>query len=279
MPNPENVKLGVCTVLLDNQDLGFTKGGVTVEVSTETHPVTVDQMGSTPIDELIMGRSVSATVPLAETTLENLVKIMPGATLVTEGGTKASGTVTFSSSPPVNNDSVTVGGVTFTFKTAPLPNGTDLAIPGTIAAAATALRNAILAYYPLNTLVEASASTGTVTITARAAGLEAHSVTLAKSGTNIAVSGASLTGGVAATRKKVTVSTGVSISLLTVARTLTLRPKGTTGAEDFTIHRAMTPGALTYAYTVDQERVFEAKFTGYADGNGLLFTVGDVAAA
>lgn len=82
----ENVKLGVCTVLFDNVDLGFTKGGVEVTVETSTHEVTVDQMGETPIGELITGRTVTVTVPLAETTLENLVKIMPGAELVTDSG-------------------------------------------------------------------------------------------------------------------------------------------------------------------------------------------------
>lgn len=84
----KNVKLGVCRVLYDGQDLGFTKGGVDVAVSTETHEVQVDQYGQTPINEFIMGRTVTVTVPLAETTLENLVKIMPGAKLVTHASTK-----------------------------------------------------------------------------------------------------------------------------------------------------------------------------------------------
>lgn len=85
----KNVKLGVCRVVYDGQDLGFTKGGVDVAVSTETHEVQVDQYGQTPINEFIMGRTVTVTVPLAETTLENLVKIMPGAKLVTNSSTKA----------------------------------------------------------------------------------------------------------------------------------------------------------------------------------------------
>lgn len=84
----KNVKLGVCRVLFDGQDLGYTKGGVDVSVTTETHEVQVDQYGQTPINEYIMGRMVSVKVPLAETTLENLVKIMPGAVLVTDSVTK-----------------------------------------------------------------------------------------------------------------------------------------------------------------------------------------------
>lgn len=81
----KNVKLGVCKVSFGGQDLGFTKGGVSVTVATETHEVQVDQYGQTPINEFIMGRTVSVKVPLAETTLENLVKIMPGAKLISDG--------------------------------------------------------------------------------------------------------------------------------------------------------------------------------------------------
>lgn len=84
----KNVKLGVCKVLFGGEDLGFTKGGVDVTVATETHEVQVDQYGQTPINEFIMGRTVSVKVPLAETTLELLAKVMPGATIVTDAGTK-----------------------------------------------------------------------------------------------------------------------------------------------------------------------------------------------
>jgi hypothetical protein len=163
--NTENVKLGVCSVLFDDNDLGFTKGGVEVEVQTNTHVVNVDQFGETPIDELITGRTVQVTVPMAETTLENLVRIMPGSVLITDA--------------------------------------TDT------------------------------------------------------------------------TKKKVTVSTGTSISLLSLAKELKLRPKGTTGADDFTIPKAMTAGAIQFAYQTDKERVFNVSFKGYASDDGSLFTVGD----
>jgi hypothetical protein len=165
----ENVKLGVCNVLFDAFDLGFTKGGVEVEVATNTHEVTVDQLGETPIDEIIMGRTVKVTVPMAETTLENLVKIMPGSRLVTDATTP--------------------------------------------------------------------------------------------------------------TKKKVVVATGTSISLLKTAKTLVLRPKGTNGEDDFTVLRAMTAGAIQFAYQTDQERVFNVTFKGYADEEGDLFSVGDDTAA
>lgn len=75
-----NVKLGVCKVTLGGENLGFTKGGVEVQVETESHVVTVDQFGSTPISEYTTGRTCTVTVPMAETTLDHLVAIMPGAT-------------------------------------------------------------------------------------------------------------------------------------------------------------------------------------------------------
>lgn len=77
-----NVKLGVCKVTLGGENLGFTKGGVEVQVETESHVISVDQMGSTPISEYITGRSCVVRAPLAETTIDHLVAIMPGATKV-----------------------------------------------------------------------------------------------------------------------------------------------------------------------------------------------------
>lgn len=77
----KNVKFGVCNVKYNDIDLGYTKGGVEVTVETNTHEVTVDQFGETPINESIMGRRITIKVPLAETTVENLIKIMPGARL------------------------------------------------------------------------------------------------------------------------------------------------------------------------------------------------------
>lgn len=276
----ENVKLGVCTVLFDNQDMGFTKGGVEVDVTTDTHEVTVDQFGDTPIDELITGRKVTAKVPLAETTLENLVKIMPGSEMVTEGGAKAEADVTFTDAP-ANGDWVKIGNETFTFKTSPTGATNEIAVAdaGTVGAAAAALVAAIEAHYPTNTLVTASAALGVVTVVARHAGLEGNAISLSKQGTNITVESATLTGGLAATKKKVAVKTGVSTSLLTIAKKLVLRPKGTNGELDFTIHKAMTAGSLSFAYMVDQERVFNTTFKGYADVEGDLFSIGDDSAA
>ncbi|HAX7496948.1 TPA: hypothetical protein JTO48_003372 [Escherichia coli] len=49
----KNIKLGACKVSFGGVDLGYTKGGVQVEVATETLKVTVDQLGQTTISELV----------------------------------------------------------------------------------------------------------------------------------------------------------------------------------------------------------------------------------
>lgn len=269
MGDTKNVKLGVCNVLFDGIDLGFTKGGVEVSVETSTHEVTVDQFGETPIDEIITGRKVAANVPLAETTLDNLVAIMPGSELVSDGA-KATASVTFSSSAPVNNDSVTIAGTAFTFKTAPsLPN--ELAIPATIGAAAIALAEAVNA---AGIAYTATANAGVVTLTAKIRGVDTSvNSKVAATPANITVT--NFAGGAAVTAAKVVVSTGVNQSLLSLAKTLVLRPVGTSGADDFIILKAACPGALTFSYQQNAERIYQANFKGYAQNNGQLFVVGD----
>lgn len=269
----ENVKLGVCNVLFDGVDLGFTKGGVEVEVATSTHEITVDQTGETPIGEIITGRTVQATIPLAETTLDNLVATMPGSELISDGA-KAKGTVTFSTAAPVDGDKVTIAGTAFTYKTTPVGIN-DLAIPATINAAAASLAAAINAsVIPYIASVDGAV----VTVTAKNRGADGNGTiakTVATAG-NVATT--NLAGGVDSTKAQVRVSTGVNINLLKLAKTLVLRPKGTTGEDDFTIHRAMCPGALSFAYQFDNERVFNAVFKGYAGADASLFAIGDVTA-
>lgn len=273
-----NVKLGVCQVFFGGVDLGYTKGGVEVEATTETHKIEVDQFGKSVINEIIMGRNVAATVPLAETTLENLVRIMPGAILQGVGGTAATGTVTFVTAPPVNGDKVTIAGTDFTFKTTPVLQ-TDLAIPGTIAAAATALASAITSSaLPLT----AAPAAGVVTITAATAGVAGNSVTLAKTAAtpaNITVSGAVLTGGVNGANQHVAVGHGIGTSLLATAKKLVLHPQAlalSDKSEDFVIPLANTAGALSFAYKLEEERIFNVTFNGYPDLiSGKLFSVGD----
>lgn len=85
MPDVSKVKLGACKVTWNNVDLGYTKGGVEVEITTAKKKIMVDQFGETEVNEYIMGRSVMVRVPLAESDLTLLASVIPGSTLVTSG--------------------------------------------------------------------------------------------------------------------------------------------------------------------------------------------------
>lgn len=98
----QNIKMGTCKVLYDGVDLGLTIGGVEVEVTTTKKEIKVDQFGDTAANEFIMGRNITVRVPLAETTLENLVAIMPGATLVTDSSDPVKKKVTVTSGTGVS---------------------------------------------------------------------------------------------------------------------------------------------------------------------------------
>lgn len=284
----KNVKLGVCQVFFDGVDLGYTQGGVEVTVTTETHKVNVDQFGNTTINEYIMGREVMAKVPMAETTLENLAAIMPGATMSVTGGTVATGTITVTTNPTAN-DTIIVNGTTVTFKTALTGSGVEVLIGATAAATATNLAAALNASAdPKIALASYSAAAAVVTVTygnqlvydnAGQKGVEGNSFTLATgtAAAKVTLSGATLTGGTDPTGASISVPTGVGNNLLDFAKELRIHPVGkplSDRSEDFVIPLAATPGAINFMYKLDTERIYTAEFTGYPDANGKLFTVG-----
>lgn len=113
------------------------------------------------------------------------------------GSASASGTVTFSTAPPIDGDKVTIGGVDLVFAAAD-PGPMEVLIGGTIAATATNLANAINDLTSVLN-VHATVAAAVTTITANAPGEGGNAITLAKTaGTpaNITASGATLTGGV-----------------------------------------------------------------------------------
>ena len=285
-----NVKLGVCLVTFGGVDLGYTKGGVEVTIATTTHEVEVDQFGNTPIDDVIIGRTCKAKVPLAETTVTNLARIMPGAVLKQSGGAYATGTITLATAQPTDGDTVTLNGVTFTFKTALVPGAANQVLIGaSLTTAAANLAAAINSNIDPNVNeAQAVAATGVVTLTAVDYGALYNAYTLTKqfaTSGNCTLSGATLTGGVDPTVEGVSVPTGVGLSLLATAMPLILHPQGlvdTDRSEDFVMPLANTPGAATFSYKLDQERVFNLEFNGYPDSSqgtsGRLFYYGDPAA-
>ena len=279
MPNNDtrNVKLGVCRVIFDGVDLGLTKGGVEVEVATETYKVEVDQFGKSTINELIMGRTVSAKVPLAETTLDNMVAIMPGAALVQTGGVKASGTITISTNP-VANDTVVVNGVTLKF-VASNPGVNQVLIGADVSATAANLQAVLAAHTdPRVSNANYAVAAGVITVTFDSYGVDGNSFTLAKTGSGVTVSGPKLTGGVDSSSATVTVPTGIGIDLLSVAKRLVLHPMSKADgdkSDDFVIPKAATAGQMQFAYKLDAERIFNVTFAGYPDSlTSTLFWVG-----
>lgn len=274
----KNVKLGVCTINYDGKDLGYTQGGVEVSVTTDTHEVEVDQFGKTIVNEIIMKRNVKVKVPLAETTLENLVAIMPGAELVSDGA-KATGTITIATQP-TNGQTILVNGKTITFKTAPT-GALDVLIGATTAASASNLAAVLNASQDVALAVaDYSVATNVVTVTYGERGVAGNSFTIATgtAGASVTVSGATLSGGVAVTKARVDVNTGIGTSLLAIAKTLVLHPTANAAtdlSDDFVVPLAGTAGALQFSYEVDKERTYPVEFTGYPDGQGKLFYVGD----
>ena len=291
--NTNNVKLGVCKAFFNGVDLGYTKGGVEVSVKTDTHKVNIDQFGKTSINEYIMGREVNAKVPMAETTLENMVMIMPGATLTQAGGTTASGTITFATAASAPNDTVTVNGVVFTCKAVPATAyefapgatfGSSAQNLATVLQASTDPAVATASYTLAGAVITVKYGAEAIYKTAGKQGIEGNSFTLAKSGTNVTVSGATLAGGVNPTSVSVSVSTGIGTDLLSIAKELRLRPVSKYDAygvfsgdksEDFAIPLAGTSGALSFAYKLEDERVYNVEFNGYPNATtGQLYTVG-----
>lgn len=61
-----------------------TQGGVVLTYEETTRDINIDQLGTTPADVIITGRTASVAVPIAERDLAKLAKIIPGAVLVTD---------------------------------------------------------------------------------------------------------------------------------------------------------------------------------------------------
>lgn len=107
-------------------------------------------------------------------------------------GVHASGSVTFAANP-ANNDTITVNGQVATFKTvAALAH--EIPIGSTASVTAQNFKAEITAY-PVLYAVNASGAVNVITLVARASGVGGNAITLAKSGANPTLSGATLTGG------------------------------------------------------------------------------------
>ena len=274
----KNVKLGVCKLTLGGVDLGYTKGGVEVEVTSETHKVMVDQFGNSEINEYITGRTCMVRAPLAESTLENMVKIMPGATLTETGGTQATGSIDLGVANPADGDTLTINGVVFTFKDVPAGDFEIQTEASVAAALTTAVAKLAASTAPSVSRATYGESTTQIDITYATKSVDGNAFTIAASNAGHTASGATLTGGVDS-KKRVDATNAIGQDLLSVAQELKLHPVANLAsnvADDFTVPLASTAGALSFAYKLDEERVYNVEFTGYPNPDTkLLFFVGD----
>jgi hypothetical protein len=125
------------------------------------------------------------------------VFLLPGQSDITlaAASVAATGTITFTGLPS-ENDTITVNGVVFTFKAAPVA-ATDIDIKTdatTQAAEVVAVLSA--STNPLLTLASYDNAAGVLTVTHIGHGSRGNAFTLAESAANCTVSGATLTGGV-----------------------------------------------------------------------------------
>lgn len=273
-----NIRLGVCRAYFGGTDLGLTKGGVEVTVKGESYKTEVDQYGKTVVKEIVIGRNVSAKVPMVEATMQSIANMMPGAALVTDG-VRASVVLTFGVVTAATT--VTIGGQAFTFYTTGTPANMyavkiGITTAETIDNFVAAVNRANL-QKPIGGVIAVATTATTATVRACDPGTLANTVTVAV-GTGITTSGATLTGGVNATYTRLEVTTGAGIDLSTLAKELRLHPIALADndlSEDFIIYRAATLGDLNFAYKLDAERVMNAEFTGYPDPvSGKLFGIG-----
>jgi len=276
-----NVKLGVCSITYKGMDLGYTKGGVDVDVTTDTHQTVVDQFGDSIVNEWITKRNIKVTCPLAETTLDNLIAIMPGSTMQSNGAA-ATGSITIATLP-VTGETIVVNGTTLTFKTAAV-TAHEVTIGLTTAATAAALAAVLNASIDSNlTPANYIATLSVISVAYDLKSVEGNAFTL-NAGTatgKVTMSGATLTGGVVGTLVRVDVTNGVGTNLLANAGVLTLHPIANLAstAEDLTIPLASTAGAMKFSFKHNDERIFNTEFTGYPDPvSKILFKLGDLLA-
>ena len=107
------------------------------------------------------------------------------------GGVAATGTITFTGAP-VANETITVRGIVYTFKTL-AATATEITIGANVTATAA---NTVLKINANDPLLDALSALGVVTIGASDTGTYGNAYTLAQAATNTAVSGATLTGGI-----------------------------------------------------------------------------------
>lgn len=233
----EKIRLGSCDVTYNAVDLGATKGGVDVEISTEKYTVTSDQTGETPLKDIITGTTVTVTVPMAETDLQKLKQMLPQSVMTPASGSVPTGrTVGGSSTYDVGDRTITTtgtGGGTFVV-------GQVVKFEGhRTSYTVKAVNGAVITVDPVSggSGLEAPVEQAeTITATASAGGVEIH--------------------------------TGVNIDLFNHAHLLKLHPHGLpvgNTEQDFTVYKAAPTANFSFKYELAGERIYEVEFSAYPD--------------
>lgn len=166
-------------------------------MSILTLQIEVDDLSAAQLANKINYANAETFVSTFTNLLQGQVSgILPVTTVIAnQGAVKASGTITFSSTGPVADETVTVNGVVFTAK-ASGATGDEFNRSNTPSVNATNLAAAINASASTGVAqVTASASGAVVTVTCDVAGVIGNNFTLAESATNTAVSGANFASG------------------------------------------------------------------------------------
>jgi len=81
---PGSIQMSAAQLTVNGSDIGATDGGITFTPTVTVQKVFVDQ-SSMPVRHFIVQEEVQVTTNLAEYTLDNLAKAIPGSTLTTDG--------------------------------------------------------------------------------------------------------------------------------------------------------------------------------------------------
>ena len=154
----------------------------------------------------VVYRSSDVGAPVLYGQAGDLVALLDQCLVTGYGGVRATGTITSSGTTVANNDTITIDGTTYTWKTTLTPAANEVLIGANAAANLSNLAAAISGWGVANTnygsgttlkgTVQVSGLTSTVlTLTAYYGGTGGNSIAMSKSAAQITLSGATLSGG------------------------------------------------------------------------------------
>ena len=249
----EKISLGSADATYKGVDLGATKGGVEVEIKTETYEVKVDQTGETPVKEIITGTVVTVKVPMAETDLDKLKLMMPQSVATEVSGALPTGYM-------VNN----VAGYAAGASQVAIDAGANTPEPG--------VTFTFSGHNTVYRVVAFESGSGVVTFVQNAGGVGGLVALVADDEPVTFVARAS----------GIEIRTGVNIDLYQHAGELKLHPTGMSPAiteQDFTAFKAAPSANFSFKYEQGSERVYEVEFKCYPDttNNNRIASFGQVA--